>query len=236
MSTLYYRIEKLCKANGMTVTSMCKASGASRASLSDLKVGRKQGLSTDTLAKIAKTLGVSVGLLIGEKPEWEDAIDYFGVCWNHEFREKKKADARAIINNDSTSLSAKVEAQTIVFKALFSRSVESCGYNLDHPDFGDYVAMILNQGEGRHGIPVDVYQEMIEMYGKKTGIENGTYYKFSDISQNKMPLVNDDKELTEYLEILKTRPEMRMLFQLSKDATKEDVEAAVRIIEALRNK
>lgn len=54
--------------------------------------------------------------------------------------------------------------------------------------------------------------------------------------QKEKPLVNEDKELTEYLEILKTRPEMRMLFQLSKDATKEDVEAAVRIIEALRNK
>lgn len=57
-----------------------------------------------------------------------------------------------------------------------------------------------------------------------------------ETGHEKMPLVNDDKELTEYLEILKTRPEMRMLFQLSKDATKEDVEAAVRIIEALRNK
>ena len=50
------------------------------------------------------------------------------------------------------------------------------------------------------------------------------------------PLVNGDPELTEYLEILKTRPECRMLFQLTKNATKEDVEAAVRIIEALRNK
>lgn len=56
------------------------------------------------------------------------------------------------------------------------------------------------------------------------------------IEGTKKPLVNEDEELTEYLEILKTRPEMRMLFQLSKDATKEDVEAAVRIIEALRNK
>lgn len=49
-------------------------------------------------------------------------------------------------------------------------------------------------------------------------------------------LINDDQELTEYLEMLKTRPECRMLFQLSKNATKDDVEAAVRIIEALRNK
>lgn len=59
---------------------------------------------------------------------------------------------------------------------------------------------------------------------------------FGGDENKKTPLVNDDQELTEYLEVLKTRPEMRMLFQLSKDATKEDVEAAVRIIEALRNK
>ncbi len=49
-------------------------------------------------------------------------------------------------------------------------------------------------------------------------------------------LVNRDEELTEYLEMLKNRPECRMLFQLSKNATKEDVEKAVRIIEALRGK
>ena len=41
-------------------------------------------------------------------------------------------------------------------------------------------------------------------------------------------------ELSEYLEELKSRPEMRMLFSLAKGATKEDVEQAVAIIEALR--
>ena len=54
--------------------------------------------------------------------------------------------------------------------------------------------------------------------------------------EKKAPLINDDQELTDYLEMLKTRPECRMLFQLTKNATKEDVEAAVRIIEALRDK
>lgn len=48
--------------------------------------------------------------------------------------------------------------------------------------------------------------------------------------------VNGDKELTEYLDELKNRAEMRMLFSLAKDATKEDVERAVAIIEALRAK
>lgn len=47
-------------------------------------------------------------------------------------------------------------------------------------------------------------------------------------------VLSDDDELQLYLEELKTRPEMRMLFSLAKNATKEDVEQAVKIIEALR--
>lgn len=61
-------------------------------------------------------------------------------------------------------------------------------------------------------------------------------YLLGEETEAKKPLVNDDEELTEMLEVLKTRPECRMLFQLSKNASKEDVEAAVRIIEALRAK
>ena len=47
-------------------------------------------------------------------------------------------------------------------------------------------------------------------------------------------LVNGDSELTAYLQELRDRPEMRMLFSVTRGAGKEDVEAAVRIIEALR--
>lgn len=46
--------------------------------------------------------------------------------------------------------------------------------------------------------------------------------------------VNGDEDLTEYLEQLAARPELRMLFSVSKDATRADVEKAVAIIEALR--
>ena len=47
-------------------------------------------------------------------------------------------------------------------------------------------------------------------------------------------LVNNDPELTAYLDELRNRPEMRMLFSVAKDASKADVEKAVAIIEALR--
>ena len=50
-----------------------------------------------------------------------------------------------------------------------------------------------------------------------------------------MPTITDeDKVLNEYLEELKNRSEMRMLFKLAKGATKEEVEKAVKIIEALK--
>lgn len=52
--------------------------------------------------------------------------------------------------------------------------------------------------------------------------------------QKEKLLINGDEELTEFLEQLRTRPECRMLFSVTKDATKADVEKAVAIIEALR--
>lgn len=42
-------------------------------------------------------------------------------------------------------------------------------------------------------------------------------------------------EVTELLEELRGRSEMRMLFSITKNATKEDIEKAVKIIEALRS-
>ncbi len=52
--------------------------------------------------------------------------------------------------------------------------------------------------------------------------------------EDSRPLVNEDEELTEYLDELKSRDEMRMLFSLAKDCTREQVEKAVQIIEVLR--
>ncbi len=65
MSDLYNRIDQLCKENGVNITIMCKESGASRGSLTDLKSGRKQTLSSKTLQKIADYFSVSVDYLLG---------------------------------------------------------------------------------------------------------------------------------------------------------------------------
>lgn len=56
-------------------------------------------------------------------------------------------------------------------------------------------------------------------------------YLLSDEEEEKKTETDD---VAEYLEMLKNRSEMRMLFSVSKNATKEDIERAVRIIEALK--
>lgn len=47
-------------------------------------------------------------------------------------------------------------------------------------------------------------------------------------------LVNGDEELTELLERARDDPHIRMLFRLTKGATPEDVEKAIKIIQTLR--
>lgn len=42
-----------------------------------------------------------------------------------------------------------------------------------------------------------------------------------------------DPDLAQYLDILKNRPEMRMLFDVSKNATKEQIESIVHFIEGM---
>ena len=74
---------------------------------------------------------------------------------------------------------------------------------------------------------LDLLQEMADLFGVSVS---------SLLGREEDDLLRGDPELTGYLESLRDRPELRMLFSLTQNATKEDVEAAVRIIEALRGK
>ena len=69
MAELYERIEKMCRDRGVTITEMCKQSGASRGSLTDLKMGRSAGLSLETLEKLMKYFDVSLPELMGTETE-----------------------------------------------------------------------------------------------------------------------------------------------------------------------
>lgn len=85
---LYQRIETLCAAKDITVTELCRSCGVSRSSLSDLKNGRKQSLSAQSLSRIAACLGVSVDNLLGNAaPQDEISADDFTYALFHETKE-----------------------------------------------------------------------------------------------------------------------------------------------------
>ena len=63
---------------------------------------------------------------------------------------------------------------------------------------------------------------------------NGKSSSIKVIDENYNVIVLDDEAL-ELIDSLRKNPEMRMLFSVSKKATKEDIIKAVKIIEALRD-
>ena len=65
MGNLYETIHALCVRDGVTDSRMCTDIGISRGIMSDLKTGRKSGLSSKTLNKIADYFGVSMSYLLG---------------------------------------------------------------------------------------------------------------------------------------------------------------------------
>lgn len=69
MSTMYERIDSLCKERGTNVTAMCKELGIARSSLSELNSGRSKTLSAEKTAKIAAFLGTTVDYLLGNEPK-----------------------------------------------------------------------------------------------------------------------------------------------------------------------
>ena len=71
MATLYENIVALCDSRGIKGGKMCTDLGISKGLLTDLKMGRRSGVSAVTAQKIAAYFGVSVGYLLGEEGKKE---------------------------------------------------------------------------------------------------------------------------------------------------------------------
>lgn len=65
MGTLYENIAKLCEEKGIKGGKMCTDLSISKGLLTDLKMGRRSGISAKTADKIANYFGVSVSYLLG---------------------------------------------------------------------------------------------------------------------------------------------------------------------------
>lgn len=76
--------------------------------------------------------------------------------------------------------------------------------------------------------------DKIEKMAAFFGVEKADLVEEPETMQRQRGDLEDDAELLEYLEYLRTRPEARILMSTMRGATKEEVEENVRFIEALR--
>ena len=104
MCTLYDRIIDLCKSKGVSGSRMCLDLGLSKSTLSDIKSGRKKGVSTATAQKIASYFNVSVGYLLGEESKTEKPTEYDGLSDN----QKSLIDFAKSVPDDKAAMILKV--------------------------------------------------------------------------------------------------------------------------------
>lgn len=98
----------------------------------------------------------------------------------------------------------------------------------------DYLGITVNVITDWKGDRVHSYTKYVHAIASFLNVP--VEYLRGETDLKKKPLVNEDKELAEYLEQLKTREEMRMLFSATKNCTKEEIEQIIRIIKALCQK
>lgn len=98
MSKLYNNIEDLCRAKKITITEMCRQAGVSRASLTDLKMGRKQSLAADTLSKIAGLFSVTVDYLLGNTTETNVNFDSFTYAMHNASKDLTDSDKEILLS------------------------------------------------------------------------------------------------------------------------------------------
>lgn len=75
MSNLYNTIMELCESKGIKGAKMCTEAGISKGLLTDLKMGRRTGVSAVTAQKIANYFDVTVGYLLGEEEKENPATN-----------------------------------------------------------------------------------------------------------------------------------------------------------------
>ena len=103
MGNLYENIQSLCQSQGIRPGRLCDEVGISRGLMTDLKMGRKKGVSAQTAQKIAAYFGVSVGYLLGDEgsdavsaDQKKDVLEEVDVAFYGDFKELDEEQKEAV--------------------------------------------------------------------------------------------------------------------------------------------
>lgn len=96
MGTLYENILALCDSRGIKGGKMCTDLGISKGLLTDLKMGRRTGVSAATAQKIAAYFGVTVGQLLGHQETGVDVLEQVDIAFYGDFKELDESEKEAV--------------------------------------------------------------------------------------------------------------------------------------------
>lgn len=220
------RIKELRELNNIQQKELASILEISPNALSQYENNKREP-SIDTVSKIADFFNVSVDFLYGTSDittckkcgltycplipqdrivhaqlhsSWEAATKKYGTLYSNTVEnERLKAENRSIVCDPSQSLEDRYNAQKIVFKCLFSRSLDASNYSEKHVDFNTYIAMLLNQENTKKHLPPELYNKFVEDYGTQPGIPNGEtyFYPYNDNSPVTIAAHFDGDEYTE---------------------------------------
>lgn len=136
---------------------------------------------------------------------WTNASNKFGklYCYSPE-NETIKVKNRNIRNDLTHSLEERYSAEINVLRCLFSRSVESSGFDLNHVPFNEYIAMMLNNEKYRNHLDKELCQKLIDEYGTMDGIKNGEsiYYVLDSPKTPNKNVTYRQEKIMQYYELL----------------------------------
>ena len=105
MGSLYENILSLCQERNIRPGRLCDELKLSRGLMTDLKMGRKKGVSAETAQKIASFFGVSVGYLLGQEGSEDvqnaqkpgkDILEEVDVAFYGDFKELDEEEKEAV--------------------------------------------------------------------------------------------------------------------------------------------
>lgn len=235
------KVKTLCKEKKIPISKLEKELGFANGYIGQLKKG---SLPNDRIIKIAEFLNVPSEYLLGKEgiitcrecglmyyssdidecrqhdehhKKYTEATRFYGFFYPHPMIETEKNKNLRIATDYDNGFEQRINAWIEVFRAYFSRSLSGWDYELDHPSFDSYTAMLLNTKTFENRINDDeVFTRLVGMYGKQEGIKDGeTYYRVNDFKTSDITLAahfdgneftaEEIEEIKQFAEFVKNR-------------------------------
>lgn len=214
MSTIGDNIIKARTELGLTCADLAKLVGTHEIWLRRFELGIEMP-NERMISRIAKALGVSQDELTGG--EIPPEAKHVRRSANQEYI--RRANAKKMLEVDRTTFGGNLKYYRIL-------------RNMSMRDLGNRSGVAVTTISAYENGGKTPSPETVVALAKTLGIPTSELIPDEDANKN----ILDDFDMNGYLDELRGRPELRTLFSLSKNATKDDVDQALAIIDTLKKK